>query len=101
MKTPFTFLIILFTINNYLNAQNSSYVEYYPNGRIYVHGVLQNNLEEGYWTEFYPNGIMKARGLFVKGKRDGYWQFYDEEGYLINQIFFDPNKKPKKYTVRW
>ncbi|APD08001.1 hypothetical protein UJ101_02502 [Flavobacteriaceae bacterium UJ101] len=48
MKTPFTFLIILFTINNYLNAQNSSYVEYYPNGRIYVHGVLQNNLEEGY-----------------------------------------------------
>jgi antitoxin component YwqK of YwqJK toxin-antitoxin module len=57
------------------------YIEYYPNGNIWVKGQLNSKeQEEGIWEWFYENGNIHLRTSYKGGKEDGIEEMFYENG---------------------
>lgn len=89
----------------------------YPNGNLQYIGKFKNNKPTGLFRRydqngklkaimhhqpgsalvfvqmFYPNGNIQAEGIYIGRKKDSVWNFYSNEGYLINQVPYENDKK--------
>ena len=94
--------------------------QYYDNAKVQFQGQMQHGKREGEWQEFYPNaakkavfdyknglldgkftvwyktGQLKVSGQNVEGLQDGKWLYYDENGKVTREEFWDEGEKQDK-----
>ena len=60
--------------------RDSTYNEWYTDGRKKVSGHFKSGFEDGYFTDWHQNEKLKFTGNFSKGKRNGCFTGWHENG---------------------
>ena len=61
---------------------DSSWVHYYPGGKVRARGKELNGHKSGHWEYFYENGKTSAVGDELNGQREGKWLIFDDNGFV-------------------
>jgi len=70
------------------------YIEYHPNGNVYIKGQLNSNgQQEGIWECFWENGNIRIRTPYKQGKEDGIEEWFYENGNISWRIPFKEGKE--------
>jgi antitoxin component YwqK of YwqJK toxin-antitoxin module len=76
-----------------MNNELTPYIEYYPNGNVYVKGKLNSvRKREGIWEGFYENGNISMRTPYKGGKEDGIEEEFYENGIIRYRTPFKDGK---------
>jgi antitoxin component YwqK of YwqJK toxin-antitoxin module len=63
-------------------AADGTYVEYYPNDKVFVKGQFVKGRQEGEWTYYFDNGQVNRKSTFKGGKPNGSWEVFRADGTL-------------------
>ncbi len=104
---------------HFIDTQNPDSVyekQYFKSGKLFIEGLLLNDLRSGKWTALYENGQIWSIGYFEKGLKngssevfyengktrytknykddvaEGLWEFYDPEAKLVGEVMYEKGK---------
>jgi antitoxin component YwqK of YwqJK toxin-antitoxin module len=70
------------------------YIEYHPNGNVYIKGQLNSSgQQEGIWECFWENGNIRIRTPYNGGKEDGIEEWFHENGNIECRIPYKGGKE--------
>ncbi|MBC8196875.1 MAG: hypothetical protein H8E60_03210 [Candidatus Marinimicrobia bacterium] len=71
------------TVSKYLHSKKSGEWKYFhDNGEIDCRLFYKKDIIDSTYQEFYSNGKKAITGLYSNGIREGQWKFYDSDGEL-------------------
>jgi len=74
-----------------LKGQLVKIVSYYRNGTVKEVGHYKNGVRHGSFVSFNENGKKDCAAYYYSDKKDGVWTFYNAEGNIERQVFFNQN----------
>jgi len=82
-------LIKISTQSQSENAELTPYIEYHPNGNVWIKGQLDSKgQQEGIWEWFHENGNISCRTLYKEGNEDGIEELFDKQGNIIRTFLW-------------
>lgn len=66
---------------------------YYGNNQVSSEGMIRNGKPDGKWISYHINGKIKSVGNRVNFQLDSVWLFYDEKGFLTDEISYLAGKR--------
>lgn len=66
---------------------------YYGNKQISSEGMIKNGKPDGKWISYHINGKIKSVGNRSNFQLDSIWKFYDEKGFITDEISYLDGKR--------
>jgi len=66
---------------------------YYGNKQISSEGMIKDGKPEGKWISYHINGQLKSEGSRRNFQLDSLWKFYDEKGFITDEINYLDGKR--------
>lgn len=66
---------------------------YYGNKQISSEGLIKDGKPEGKWISYHINGKIKSEGNRRNFQLDSIWKFYDEQGFITDEISYLDGKR--------
>lgn len=73
---------------------------YYGNRQISSEGMVVNGKPDGRWISYHINGKIKSDGNRRNFQLDSVWKFYDEQGFITDEISY-LNGKRSGYHIKY
>jgi len=90
-------LILLLLISQLLIGQEAlkdGYNKlYYGNNLISSEGMIREGKPDGKWISYHINGKIKSEGNRRNFQLDSIWKFWDEQGFLTEEINYLDGKR--------
>ncbi len=71
---------------------------YYGNKQISSEGMIKEGKPDGKWISYHINGKTKSEGNRRNFQLDSVWKFYDEQGFLTEEINYLDGKRSGYHT---
>jgi uncharacterized protein len=95
-------LILLLLISQFLIGQEAlkdGYTKlYYGNKLISSEGMIREGKPDGKWISYHINGKIKSEGNRRNFQLDSIWKFWDEQGFLTEEINYLDGKRSGYHT---
>jgi antitoxin component YwqK of YwqJK toxin-antitoxin module len=72
--------------------KKGEWLQYHPNGKIFLKAIYVNGLLEGKFDTWYEDGNPHYSGVYKNNLRKGKWKIYLENGALKYEIDYDDEK---------
>ncbi len=73
---------------------------YYGNGQVSSEGFIKEGKPDGLWKTYYVGGQLKSIGKRNNFELDSIWLFYNEQGYISEEVSYLRGKK-SGYTTKY
>ena len=70
---------------------------YYGNKQISSEGMIRNGKPDGKWISWHINGKIRSEGNRRNFQLDSIWKFYDEQGFITDEISYLDGKRSGYY----